>query len=492
LARLLKFSGTGNLPDVRRPPVVADTAVGAATETLGRQIRQSAGQVGRLGQLLRRRQEQIDRLEVNRAVRQLDAGLKQKETAERQALPPGAVGFTETMLAHFKKDGEQVIATQPKRLQARLAKDIETQRDLYANRFAALEYAEALKYFRDGITETVQAKAAEIEQSPGALETALGSISELVEHSPLPEDERRRLLNTSADMLIETWAETLPPEQVLALLDEGNGGEGTDSLASQATASPAGQETPSKMQGLSSQARARLSGSARDEMAVAEIRESEEIAERIVAEGRGFDPQVIHASRNLAPSRKKHFLDLLDKQVRKEEDGLAALEWAHNSAPGDPFSKADRMVADSAFRRLTAKGGDPDQIARSLLRNKGLLPDAYAAGLLNQLRSREPDNVRSGFEKLSVASEIDPVSLRSGRSGARLWDELAKWRVLTQSQALGPDEASVKLARMNDPAVRTAVTDQLVSGNQAGRLPVIDPDDLLGLMAARLLSDQAG
>lgn len=356
MARLVKFSGTGTLPEVRRPPVVADTAVGAATETLGRQIRQSAGQAGQLGQLLRRRQEQIDRLEVSRAVRQLDAGLKQKETTERQALQPGAAGFTETMLAHFKQDGEQVIVAQPKRLQARLAKDLETQRDLYADRFAALEYAETLKYFRAGIAETAQAQAAEIEQNPGALETALGSIAELVEHSPLPEDERRRLLHTSTDMLVESWAKTLPPEQVLALLDEGSSGDGTDPLASQALAFPAGQEMRGKMQGLSSRARARLLGSARDEMAVEEIRESEEIADRIAAEGSGFDPEVIHASRYLAPSRKKHFLDLLDRQVRKEEASLAALDWVQEPAHGDPNSKSDQVFADRAFSRLTAKG----------------------------------------------------------------------------------------------------------------------------------------
>ncbi|MDN3720114.1 hypothetical protein QW131_15255 [Roseibium salinum] len=119
MARLEKFSGAQSLPGVGNPQVVADTAVGAATAGFGRQIRQSADEIGglvddahkarqaRLARLAREQQEQADRFAVVAAGLKLRRKLTGMQPEEQHKLRPGAIGHTEAMLAKLEKGAQR-------------------------------------------------------------------------------------------------------------------------------------------------------------------------------------------------------------------------------------------------------------------------------------------------------------------------------------------------------------------------------------------------
>lgn len=84
MARLQRFSGTQSLPGVGSPQVVADTAVGVATQGFGRQIRSSAQdfaslagtavQTAQVAQDAKKRQHQIDEAEERNRQKKSGAG----------------------------------------------------------------------------------------------------------------------------------------------------------------------------------------------------------------------------------------------------------------------------------------------------------------------------------------------------------------------------------------------------------------------------------
>lgn len=476
MARLEKFRGTDSLPGVRRPQVVADTAVGAATQNLGAQIRQSAKQINQLGQLLAKRQDETDTLELDRARRKFEAGLRQKETRERQARQLGATGFTEIMLGHFEADGQAAIDAQPERLQARLAGDLESQRDLQANRFAALEYEDNLQYFRDGLAEALQAQVANIDEDPGSVETGQAALSALLDRSPLGRSEREIFMQATKHTLGEAWMRTLPPQRRLDLLDGSRAGDGSN----------ADPETPGSLSALPFPTRDRLRVEALDELSGTEVRETAELAARIKTERSGFDPQLIEASQVLPPESKTQLRALMADERLKEEDELAALGWARSPAPGNPHSEGDRRLADRAFLRLTAKGTDPDIAAQVLFRNKRVVPKAFTNEVLNQVRSQVPERVREGYERLGTLAEVGGPSFRFAAGESHLQDSLAKWRILTEVAGHDADEAARKLASANDPAIRDRLS------GQSRHLPESDAETVLELLASQPSLDGLG
>jgi hypothetical protein len=460
LARLEKFKGTDSLPAIRNPQIVADTAVGTATAALGRQVRQSAGRAGQLAQLIRTRQDKIDELETQRTIAKIDAGLRLREDEEQQALAPGADGFTETMLAHLDKEGEDALETRPQRLQDRIQSELAARRGAYAERYSAMEYGASLQYFRDGVSEIVETVAGAVQETRQPFDEAVREIAGVVDRTPLTTVEKEGLLRAGTDVLREAWLRSLPPDDRLRLftaLEEDGGTAQARELAGP------DRQALNRARELPAHVLKRLGAETRDEQATAELTEDDRMSEQIVAEGSGFDPEIIHRSPTLNPERKAALLGLLEAEIRKDNDSLAAVDWVRAAGPADAVSSEDRRRADQAYRRLTAAGADPDLVARTILHRKSVLPPAFAGSLEKDLKSRDPD----------------------------LHDAEVKWRILTGARGMSSAEAAKQLSAANDPVRRSELQDSLRTRMRENVAPVIDAQGVLERLAHRqVLSDQ--
>jgi len=489
LARLTRFRGPNTLPDVRRPQVVADTAVGKATETLGRQIGQSSRDVVRLGRLLNKRQEGLDALTREKAKLELDKKLKETEAFERQAHQPAGAGFTETMLAHYVREGQAVIEAQPERLRPQLAAELEQQRALYAKRFAAAEYGASQNFVRSGIDEIIESQKALVAEDPASVDLALERVVRVLGSAALPDSVTRALQSSSRDTLIETWFKSFAPETRLELIEQA---EKTDEdLDATQPTTAASSKGGSRVRELTPAARGRLKAEAQADLAIAEIRESEELAGLIASEGSGFDPQMIRQSSRLDPAHKRQLLTLLDGQLQRDQTELAAIDWLRNPGAADQRSPTDRERADRAFQRLKQGGGEPDQLARQMLRRKGVLPETYAAGLASELHSTNAAVLQSAHETLSALAQIEAEPIRSGLNGRVLEDGLRKWRVLVELRGLDAPQAARKLALANDPDRRKGLESELTADPVRMGGAQLDAQHLLARLAGHELAGGA-
>lgn len=419
--------------------------------------------MGQLGRLLIKRQGQVDRLEREKAVLLFEERLAQREAQELQVDRPGAVGFTEAMLAHFDKERQGVLESQPERLRTRLSEDLDQRRPPYAERFATQEFGDSRRYFRDGLEQSLDAQVAKIGADPEAAPSALATMADLIGNSPLPEGERETLQQASATAIGEAWARTLPPQGRLDLLGrlEAQGAGEAD------VAAGLDPEMLALLQHLPEDRRNRLRWEAQDNLASADIVEGEDLAERIMNEGAAFDAAALEESRLLSPHRKRAFGKLLEYRLRRDSEERTAAAWALDASVGNPFSDEDRRRADEAYKRLGVQGIGPETVARALLRNKRLLPDAHAGALLGHLDSTQAERVQAGFDDLLALREIDSGSVDASTQGRRLRDRLAKWRTLTETRGLQAAEAARLLAAANDPATR----ERLASGPVPAPVP---------------------
>jgi len=479
VARLEKYKGAERLPDIRRPQVVADTAVGAATTDFGRQVRRSAGRAAQLGQLLKDRQAQVDTLETYRAVQRADAGLRRREEEALQSLPPGANGFTEAMLGHLETETRVVAQAFPEHLEARIQKELAGWHDAYSTRFAAVEHRERQRYFRDGIAEIAEALITRVRDRPEAVDETLSSFKRLVDASPLAKEERARLLQTGKDAIREAWASTLPAGYRLLLLRAAGAEE--DSISVSERPLP---EELERVKQLPGHKLARLSAEARDAFAVSIVDEDDRISTQIAAQAHGFDPEEIERSPVLSTERKAELRLRLKNELAREDEDLAALDWATSVIAADPYSAADGKRADRAFHRMTGTGADPEAVARSLLRTKKLLPPAYAAGLRGDLDSTDAGTVGRAQERLQDLFLLEPAAIRSGRQGAALKDARTKWRILTDLKGMKAGDAARHLAAANDPDRRAEL--EQTFRTQALPARVVDAHAILARLASHL------
>jgi hypothetical protein len=477
VARLQKYRGAERLADIRSPQIVADTAVGEATAGFGRQVRQSAGRVAQLGQRLQRRQAQIDRLETLRALRKIDAGVRQREEEERQSLPPGASGYTEAMLAHLGTEAESAVETLPQQLQEKVRDELAGRADAYSARFAAVEHGERQDYFRRGIAELTEELLAPVRDRPETVDEALAALPGLVDGTPLPKEERARLRQAGSDAIREAWISALPPAYRLSLL-QAPGAEGVETASK--TVQPLAGDL-ARIKDLPKHTLARLNAEAREALAVSIVEEEDRIAGQILSKGSGFDPEAIERSPVLPEDRKPQLQALLNEELVREEDERAALDWAGKTVAADPHSVDDAVLADRAYRRLTETGADADMVARSLLRTKRILPPAYLSRLRGSLESTDPDTVGKAHETLAGLFRAEPAAVRSTPRGRALGDAGARWRILKDLKGMSAEEASLQLAAANDPVRRQNLEEQYAL--QAGGRKPPHADTIVAMLA---------
>ncbi|MEQ8782508.1 MAG: hypothetical protein RIE06_22815 [Roseibium album] len=210
MARLEKYTGTQNLPGVRRPGVIADTAVGQATAALGGQIQRTGAQVGQTAELAQRRQLQIDDFQRKKGWLDFEGEFSQKELDAQTNLKPGAVGYTEKMQSQFDTDANAFIESLPESARAQAEVDVKNLRNRYANRFRLTEQKESTRYFQEGIAEGSDQLAKNIRANPNTYDEALEQGRSLINESGLPSIEKAAALKSWERMASLAWVETLP------------------------------------------------------------------------------------------------------------------------------------------------------------------------------------------------------------------------------------------------------------------------------------------
>ncbi len=211
MATFDKYRGTNSLPGVRQPQVIADTAVGQATEGFGRQIQQSAGQLGQLASLAQKRQEQIDDFERKKGWLQFEGQFAQKELEAQTNLQPGAAGYTERMQSQFNEDASKFIESLPESARAQAQLDVENLRNRYQDRFAKTELKERTRYFQEGIAESTDQLAKNIKANPNTYDEALQYGRDLIDNYGLPQIEKEAAIKSWERMATLAWLETEPP-----------------------------------------------------------------------------------------------------------------------------------------------------------------------------------------------------------------------------------------------------------------------------------------
>ncbi|MHA7777415.1 hypothetical protein [Roseibium sp. M-1] len=494
MARLEKFSGTQTLPGTRQPQVVADTAVGEATEGFGAQIQKSAGAAAGLAELMQKHRDQVANLEAERTKQQIVAAQKQRESDARKNLAPGAMNLTEAMLASFDEAGKLLLKDQPPSLKDRLAVFLSDKRSEEVQRYAEMEYDERQSYFRTEVSNVFQSLITGVREEPGKFQNAYATMENLVADTPLPGAEKRSLLASGAEGLREAWFKSLPPAEQLQQFADLNGTSESDSafaerdlrkrepIADRSDSSVSAQsgtqgeakiEARGLLAALPQNTRVRLEAEAREEMALAAVEESARIAERLETDHRLLDPLDIQESQRISKAQKAGLLDVLEKRARDDQASLAALNSIYLSDASNPFSNLTSRQIEQAYAHLTSRGADPYITAREIYRSCKQVPVGFAVGLRKSLRSMDQSQVGTGFKNLAALARIDPNGVRCGKGGRGLNDAMTKWRVLTEMGGASDLEAAKLLAHANDPERRSqlvleARTQKQIAGASSG------------------------
>ncbi|GAB2183748.1 hypothetical protein LAB1_10570 [Roseibium sp. LAB1] len=474
MARLQKFNGTDSLPGVGSPQVVADTAVGAATAGLGQQIGRSAGAVGDLAEAAAaRRRRQIDDFQVQKAQRELDAKLKEKAAQEQRQAPPGGFGFTEAMMAHLEKSKEQMLKELPERSSPAFDQSVEAQRDRYINGFASIEASENELYFRQGLEEEGARLAAEVRDNPEGLAEAFEQAKTLIRAAPLPAQGKEAAYIKIGETLAEAWAETKPPEELLAAIGDelarrevarsggsGNAFKPVDEMVAGTgdldVFSDHRQILAERLKLLPGETLGRMQVNAAKSRAATAAGEADRIASRIETSFGQFDASEIEANDTLEPRQKSRLIGQLDVVKEEHLANIEAANWLFSAEAHVPEPQRQK-TADRAFTFLDDGEIDRDSLARWIVETKGILPDAYASGLRKGTMSSNPEDIKRAYENLAGILALAPQPALLQDRGGDLVVMLEKWTILTKHYGLSPEEASVTLARGNDPATGQAL-----------------------------------
>ncbi|MEM9635871.1 MAG: hypothetical protein AAGA50_31425 [Pseudomonadota bacterium] len=477
MARLQKFEGTKRLPGVGSPQVVADTAVGEAVVGLGRQIGNTAGTFGKLADLARRRQQRIDEFESEKAHMKVSRRLKGNLGQELLIERPGGVGLTEAMLIHLEKGREEAQKGLSEEAKVRFNQKIVANRERYASSFAAVEAAENEKYFQRGVGEVEDRLVAEVQDDPEVINAAFERADAILTTMPLPAVVKTSGLNRIKENLAEAWTKSRPVQEQIdgltklktrrdASTGKGaaaerpdgstNGNTGRNARASAGQKTDTGEMSvfESRAQFLPPHTQNRLLADAKKKQAAAIVQEEERIATLIAENPLAMNPQEIHESGFLEAHQQKRLLDDLQEQIRQQERDLEAVSWLGASAAEPTHESSNQELADRAFAYLDDGETDRDALALGMLRNKGVLPDAYLKSLENTLNSSDPVEVGKAFDILAELGKVDPNVVEGLRGHEQFRSGVEKRDILVNRFGFSSRETSADLAQGNDPVRR--------------------------------------
>jgi|GEM_PF-3559157 len=504
MARFEKYSGTQGLPGVRRPQAIADTAVGNATVALGGQIQRSAGQIGRLAEVAQRRQQKIDTFEQIKAQHKLQAYVKDRQAEELQNLRPGAVGYTEAMLAHLEKGREDALKDLPESVHVAFNREIEARRAEYADRFAAQEHAESRRYFQQGFSDVSEGLVAGVHENPDRLEDIRREGVAVLDAMPLAQRSKEEALQGLNEKLAEAWIETRPVKDQISALEselrrreaaqlpaeaggpvsEGVSPEtvpGATRAAAQTADVPGSDIAAGHLAVLPDIALKRLHENAVKKRTVGVTAEADRIAGRITDAHGLFDAREIEYNPLLEPHQKLQLISGLNHAMEEQRKNIEAVNWVLSPASPAP---GDRDLAERAFVYLDDGETDRDALARGMLRTKGVVPQSYVRGLRAGLESSDPEEVGKAYDTLSHLFLVSRAFARQEEPDNGLLETEAKWHLLTDLHGLTPDKAAARLAQANDPAQRKILERELEGRETGNGWEQIDADGVLNRLGA--------
>ncbi|MET1411645.1 hypothetical protein ABVF61_05225 [Roseibium sp. HPY-6] len=483
MARLQKFSGSQTLPGVGTPQVIADTAVGSATATLGTQISRSAKDIEDLSAVANRfHAERKDTLERDEAkARSDDLTLRSeiysaKKAAERHQydvlmrLPsaqdsadparPESAQISEALLEFMSDNKSRVFADLPEAQKEIF--DAETARGEEQLRYgiAATEADLSKSNYLNGVRESVERASDLVGQFPDSIDEALEQHRNLVEITPLPRGLKRQALRDGQEKLLENWISSLPLndqiEGLTRLVERGGGsGEpGYDEDAGTRSANRGASQFMERAYQLSSQSRNRLLADALRKKAQKSSLEAQTLVERMSSAEEPFDPEEITRSANLDTHTKLQLLNEYRAALDDRSGKLSAIEWSLSSEPGDGLGHNDQAKADLAYSHLVSGEDDPGTLALGVLRTKGILPRRFENALVRNLQSPHSNEVVRAVEFLSAFERSGSGPAVPADAGDRLRAATLKSNVLQSRFGLEPVETAELLARSNQRQTR--------------------------------------
>lgn len=241
MARFARYSGTRSLPGVRRPQVIADTAVGRATEALGQQVRRSAGAVGSFAgkaAVYRNRQregddqnrdrqivaaahrQQVDNFDLNLKIIEHVTGRKEREAELAANARPGAVGYAAAARADRKTEAASLAAKVPDHQREKAQRDLEqigSELDANAERDGRIRL---YGHYLIGVKKGTDALLDLIRSVPNMVDTAFKQGRRLIDESGLITDDKAGAVALWVQSVSKTWVESLPPEVKVELLEQ--------------------------------------------------------------------------------------------------------------------------------------------------------------------------------------------------------------------------------------------------------------------------------
>ncbi|QFT30984.1 hypothetical protein FIV00_10890 [Labrenzia sp. THAF82] len=470
MARLQRFSGTQSLPGVGSPQVVADTAVGVATQGFGRQIRSSAQdfaslagtavQTAQVAQDAKKRQHQIDEAEERNRQKKIRSRVTERSIAERARNRPGGAGYTEDMVAFLEKEHAESLRGLSEEGKTRAEQNFKTDRDRYVSGFAAIEAAENEKYFQHGLAEDEELLIEEVSRDPAQAAGALKRAETLLRSVPLPARVKDTAFQRIKERVAETWIGARPLDERLGVLEAELGVRGNETAdvlsvngarkdASDNKREDLDPEWSEQLQGLSDATLQRIYMGTLAEKSGASAAEAERIERRIEETHGLFDPREIDANTALTPHQKVQLNDLKTFAREEQSINISALKWLNSDGSAEIEALDRQTLSDRAFAFLDDGKADKGAVVRLIAREKGVLPRPYAASLKKDLESDADDKVKTAYESLGSLADLGISSIAEEPYQQSFRASRVKWHLLRDRFGLSPEEAASRLARAN-------------------------------------------
>jgi GH24 family phage-related lysozyme (muramidase) len=210
MARFQSFRGTEKLPTTRRPQVIADTAVGRATAGAGRQIQQSAAQVGNLAAKAQDRQNKIAFMQGKKEAIQFRSELDGYFLDASHNMEPGGVGFSESVYAEIDQRAKKFLESQPESVRAQADLEITQIRKSYRSKANRLELEAGYIHSRGILSDLEGDLLKTVRSNPATYDSALREYTQANANSaltPVERDEKARVFKSNLSM---AWVNAQP------------------------------------------------------------------------------------------------------------------------------------------------------------------------------------------------------------------------------------------------------------------------------------------
>ncbi len=483
MATLARYSGTRQLPGVRRPQVIADTAVGEATAALGRQIQQSAAQVGELARARSEAEErhqkkiqaahqyQIDHFEGTKRLVAFNASVPQIEAEARKNTKPGGAGYVAGVAEAYDNEAKQVIANTPPSARPIIQRGLVAQRPQVIARAEKSERLQRVQHYRDGVAEVAATTGASITADPATYDAAFGVCAQAISESGLAPTEKEVLLGSVKREMQLKFAEGQPAKErakYSAVVEDANGNsedqpdqglapdilERTDAL------------TPKDMAEIGKKGQRDLISAAADKQ--------DRYAQQIDTNLQDVDPDQIRNDPDLNETQKDRVLQRHAAAMEERDKEIDAVALVSTKGRLNPVDPEARGQVDRAWKVIGPNSPNPEASLAELVRNKGVIPELAIKEIEAGLEGRDWQQVLAAYGRASMLVDLDEVALTGSGYAETLKEAKSKWQFYTVKSGFSPEKAAQRLAAANDTDIAQKWEVLLQSRPVQTRLKYID------------------